>query len=457
MLTSEFAIVPLQVYQKTEEVKVDGAKLFEQMRAEQMRNNQKLLNALNISVSDSDEDEDGFSGDSTEMLGESDDGLRSSSGSNDRERRQLSRSNHVEPPAGSNAANTNAPQTTELCMVCLDRVKPEHPIWQCPTCYCFKFHLHCIKAWVKEADAKANLKELLPGLHNPKKNKDKTWHCPNCRTEYLVADAPKDYVCFCGKTRDPEPNPWITPHSVRSIRAVFTVAFDFKRYSPACLTSSLLQCGELCEKPYRPRCGHSCTEQCHPGKCPPCPQQLRTSCFCGAVTQMVRALLSLLSSIISPRQLNYATCFDRGDVLTSSTPAVAFVVECLNAETMLVKTHVTMDYVPHAPRPVCSHAAADASSRSAPVRSPCFSVSKSATNHLRVVTTHVLPCVIPVSVHHAPGHCREHASVARRYRNYHVRRTSRHAAVLAVSFSHVVSTTVRIDATPVSAPNAPCL
>jgi NF-X1-type zinc finger protein NFXL1 len=76
--------------------------------------------------------------------------------------------------------------------------------------------LACIQAWVKEAEAKASLSELAPGIHNPKKNREKTWHCPNCRTEYLVSAAPKHYYCFCGKTKDPEPNPWITPHSVRN-------------------------------------------------------------------------------------------------------------------------------------------------------------------------------------------------------------------------------------------------
>jgi len=32
--------------------------------------------------------------------------------------------------------------------------------------------------------------------------------------EYKTDEAPMEYICFCGKTKDPEDDLWATPHSV---------------------------------------------------------------------------------------------------------------------------------------------------------------------------------------------------------------------------------------------------
>ena len=37
----------------------------------------------------------------------------------------------------------------------------------------------------------------------------------------------------------------------------------------------------MCANPLKPACGHCCTLLCHPGACPPCPQVVQASCFCG--------------------------------------------------------------------------------------------------------------------------------------------------------------------------------
>lgn len=60
---------------------------------------------------------------------------------------------------------------------------------------------------------------------------------PNCRSEYEPSEAPERYFCFCGKTENPQVHPWLIPHS----------------------------CGETCEKPLQPFCGHYCLLLCHPG------------------------------------------------------------------------------------------------------------------------------------------------------------------------------------------------
>ena len=63
-------------------------------------------------------------------------------------------------------------------------------------------------------------------------------HSPKCRTDYPMTACPNRYLCFCGKEKDPPAHPWLAPHT----------------------------CGQTCERPLRPECGHRCLLLCHPGK-----------------------------------------------------------------------------------------------------------------------------------------------------------------------------------------------
>ena len=64
-----------------------------------------------------------------------------------------------------------------------------------------------------------------------------TFFSPKCRHEYPYNLRPSVYKCFCGKTENPEDDPWQLPHS----------------------------CGETCHRPLKPDCGHHCLLLCHPG------------------------------------------------------------------------------------------------------------------------------------------------------------------------------------------------
>ena len=69
-------------------------------------------------------------------------------------------------------------------------------------------------------------------------DQEQTWSCPKCRGEYLQSQCPQKYQCYCGKMEDPPVDPWLLPHS----------------------------CGDSCDKPLLPECGHHCLSLCHPGK-----------------------------------------------------------------------------------------------------------------------------------------------------------------------------------------------
>uniref|UniRef100_A0A452I3U3 NF-X1-type domain-containing protein n=1 Tax=Gopherus agassizii TaxID=38772 RepID=A0A452I3U3_9SAUR len=75
---------------------------------------------------------------------------------------------------------------------------------------------------------------------------------PKCRFEYKRSETPTRYYCYCGKVEDPELDPWLVPHS----------------------------CGQVCEREFKPPCGHKCLLLCHPGPCPPCPKMVAIACYC---------------------------------------------------------------------------------------------------------------------------------------------------------------------------------
>ena len=83
-----------------------------------------------------------------------------------------------------------------------------------------------------------------------------SWNCPKCRFDYEPNSSPNDYLCYCGKVRDPENDPWLLPHS----------------------------CGQVCGRQLKPKCAHTCLLLCHPGPCPPCPAFVKETCFCGKST-----------------------------------------------------------------------------------------------------------------------------------------------------------------------------
>ncbi|EDV19924.1 uncharacterized protein TRIADDRAFT_32641 [Trichoplax adhaerens] len=134
------------------------------------------------------------------------------------------------------------------CLICIGGVRHQDAIWTCRLCQCI-FHLACIAKWSKEGSV--HVKPQLSALLFPQQ--ETKWLCPNCRGEYTAKDYPTKYYCYCGKTIDPKFNPWLVPHS----------------------------CGNLCERLLQPECGHRCQLLCHPGPCPPCPQMVKSTCYCG--------------------------------------------------------------------------------------------------------------------------------------------------------------------------------
>lgn len=130
---------------------------------------------------------------------------------------------------------------------------------------------------------------------------------PKCRYEYSREKTPSRYYCYCGKEAEPAPDPWLLPHS----------------------------CGQVCEREFKPSCGHRCLLLCHPGTpdlrtvcssqvflrqvdylplsirdnkdlpavssvfffclcvcvsgpCPPCPKMVSVSCLCGKSSRVPR-------------------------------------------------------------------------------------------------------------------------------------------------------------------------
>ncbi|KAF5270987.1 hypothetical protein FQR65_LT05337 [Abscondita terminalis] len=138
----------------------------------------------------------------------------------------------------------------KICVICISSVKRTDNVWNCEECFSI-FHLMCIQRWSKDTvfQLKKSLSEGLPVKNNLKV----VWDCPKCRQHYDSSDIPDKYLCFCKKTVNPTFQPLLIPHS----------------------------CGETCHKDLKPFCGHKCLLLCHPGPCPPCPQTVDVTCYCG--------------------------------------------------------------------------------------------------------------------------------------------------------------------------------
>lgn len=85
------------------------------------------------------------------------------------------------------------------------------------------------------------------------------WRCPACQN--VNSTIPREYFCFCGKTREPEWNRRDVAHS----------------------------CGEVCGRTLsKDSCPHKCTLLCHPGSCPQCTAMVTRNCGCGKTSQTVQ-------------------------------------------------------------------------------------------------------------------------------------------------------------------------
>lgn len=126
------------------------------------------------------------------------------------------------------------------CLVCCDYIRQNDSTWSCNNCY-HVLHLKCIKKWAESS------------------NGDNGWRCPACQNSN--DNIPDNYLCFCGKRRDPEWNRHDTAHS----------------------------CGDICGKlRTKNNCSHKCTLQCHPGSCPTCIAMVTRKCGCGKISQSLK-------------------------------------------------------------------------------------------------------------------------------------------------------------------------
>ncbi|XP_058120200.1 protein shuttle craft [Anopheles ziemanni] len=124
------------------------------------------------------------------------------------------------------------------CLVCCEIVKPMQSTWSCGNCYHI-LHLTCVTRWATSSQSD-----------------DGSWRCPACQN--VLKTVPREYLCFCGKEKNPTYNREDLAHS----------------------------CGEVCGR--RDFCEHPCTLLCHPGPCPPCQASVQRRCGCG---RLEKALL----------------------------------------------------------------------------------------------------------------------------------------------------------------------
>ncbi|KAH9598771.1 zinc finger protein [Trypanosoma melophagium] len=141
------------------------------------------------------------------------------------------------------------------CPICTETVRLRDSLYACPVCYGV-MHLTCIRSWVKaQIEEREKQNEVVTvsqcSMHE--------FRCPLCQLLNPTSSI-TECRCFCGKVKDPVPDPLLVPGS----------------------------CGQMCEKRRKDcKCTHSCILMCHPGPCPPCVLTRKQVCFCGKTEKTV--------------------------------------------------------------------------------------------------------------------------------------------------------------------------
>ena len=209
------------------------------------------------------------------------------------------------------------------CTVCLENIKVGKKIWSCNICYII-LHYHCITKWAHAAEQGGT-----------------SFRCPGCQGLHQLVGRNQNIVacrCFCGKVRDPPQIPGVTigacddiclrsrgggtcPHSCPlrchpgpcpKCTLVFTVPCfcgktEIPRKCGEILSALTEGCGKPCGSIHK-RCGHSCSDLCHPGACRPCDTPVQVTCFCGKSKIEVPCHMAKLSGSAEGRFSCENTC-----------------------------------------------------------------------------------------------------------------------------------------------------
>ncbi|CAG8542480.1 2165_t:CDS:2 [Paraglomus occultum] len=160
--------------------------------------------------------------------------------------------------------------STYECMICCEVIRPSHKTWFCSTCWAV-FHLHCAQKWARKS--MTDIGSSVSGEINA----DRNWRCPGCQNRNT--DIPTEYKCFCGKSKDPEMNRYITPHSCGDV-------CGRPRECPhSCVLNKSFEWLFLRRTMWQECTMHSCETSCHAGPCPPCDTIQMQHCYCGKSTR----------------------------------------------------------------------------------------------------------------------------------------------------------------------------
>ncbi|GKD51041.1 NF-X1-type zinc finger protein NFXL2 [Tanacetum coccineum] len=66
------------------------------------------------------------------------------------------------------------------CLICLERIRPTDPTWQCSTRCHALFHLICIQSWARQSSDLSSARAITRGADDS----IATWNCPKCRIEF---------------------------------------------------------------------------------------------------------------------------------------------------------------------------------------------------------------------------------------------------------------------------------
>lgn len=170
------------------------------------------------------------------------------------------------------------------CMICCEKIRDHQSTWNCSNCFHIQ-HLNCLKTWISNSKTECG-----------------EWRCVACQS--VRKEVPKDYFCFCGKTKYPAVNRNDLAHScgemcgrtdscqhpctLRCHPGPHAICQSFierscgcgkSRKTYQCSMKETFECEETCGRILNCKV-HKCSDNCHQGECKPCSEQIEMKCYC---------------------------------------------------------------------------------------------------------------------------------------------------------------------------------
>ncbi|KAH3667910.1 hypothetical protein WICMUC_005188 [Wickerhamomyces mucosus] len=194
-------------------------------------------------------------------------------------------------------------QEEYVCLICTCEISSDEKFWSCDDCFRV-YHISCVNSWSKQGSSTDD---------------QGNWSCPACNSSHRRQKF--QHRCWCKKSINPEENPLNPgscgqtcgaklegcphrcslpchpgPHAIcNALGPEFKCHCGNHKSQWPCVLTPYVEgwhCEDICEE-YLPCEIHKCNKVCHTGLCGKCDEFLKSKCYCGRTTDMIKCSLKV--------------------------------------------------------------------------------------------------------------------------------------------------------------------